>query len=108
MPDGIYVLGNQKTGIDTIVEDGVAKLPDRTAFAGSVATADRLIRTMWQLTQAPLYEVVKMITLNPAKLLKLDGQKGSISIVKDADLVIFDDNIEVSVVMVGGRITFET
>lgn len=107
MPDGHYVLGNEKTGMDTIVEDGVAKLPDRTAFAGSVATADRLVRTMWQLTQAPLYEIVKMITLNPAKLLKLDGQKGSISIGKDADMVIFDDNIEVSMVMVGGRITFE-
>lgn len=107
MPDGHYILGNEKTGMDTIVEDGVAKLPDRTAFAGSVATADRLVRTMWQLTQAPLYEIVKMITLNPAKLLKLDGQKGSISIGKDADMVIFDDNIEVSMVMVGGRITFE-
>ncbi|HBN82009.1 MAG TPA: N-acetylglucosamine-6-phosphate deacetylase, partial [Ruminococcaceae bacterium] len=65
--------------LPTIVEDGVAKLPDRTAFAGSVATSDRLVRTMWKMTQAPLHEVVKMITLNPAKLLKLDKDKGSVA-----------------------------
>lgn len=104
MPDGHYILGNNSTGMDTIVEDGVAKLPDLTAFAGSVATADRLVRTMWQLTQAPLHEVIKMITLNPARLLKLDSRKGSVSAGKDADLVVFDENIEVSTVMVMGRI----
>ncbi|MEM1483337.1 N-acetylglucosamine-6-phosphate deacetylase [Oscillospiraceae bacterium PP1C4] len=104
MPDGGYVLGNHKTGINTIVEDGVAKLTDRTAFAGSVATADRLVRTMCQLTQAPLYEAVKMMTLNPAKLIKIDDRKGSISEGKDADLLIFGENIDVRMVMVQGRI----
>ena len=42
-------MGGQKC----IVEDGVAKLPDRSAFAGSVATMDRLVRTLGT-TEAPL------------------------------------------------------
>src|SRR4030095_141614 len=40
------ILGNMNNGLSVIIEDGVAKLPDRTSFAGSVATTDRLVRTM--------------------------------------------------------------
>jgi N-acetylglucosamine-6-phosphate deacetylase len=104
MPDGIYVLGNKDTGLEVIVEDEVAKLPDRSSFAGSVATADRLVRTFYRLTEAPLYQVVKMMTFNPARLLKIDSSKGSIEEGKDADLIIFDENILVDFVMVKGRI----
>jgi N-acetylglucosamine-6-phosphate deacetylase len=45
MPDGEYILGSLRTDQKVVVEDGVAKLPDRSAFAGSVATADRLVKT---------------------------------------------------------------
>jgi len=107
MPDGKYILGNLHTGMETIVEDGVAKLPDRTAFAGSVSTTDRLVRTILQMTDAPMHEAVKMMTLTPAKLLRIDNRKGSISEGKDADLLIFDENINVSLVMVRGRIMKE-
>ncbi|HOP74442.1 MAG TPA: N-acetylglucosamine-6-phosphate deacetylase [Bacillota bacterium] len=107
MPDGHYVLGNLQTGMDTIVEDGVAKLLDRSAFAGSVSTTDRLVRTILQMTDAPMHEAVKMMTLTPAKLLRIDDCKGSISEGKDADLLIFDENINVSLVMVRGRIMKE-
>lgn len=104
MPDGHYMLGNQNTGLDTIVEDGVAKLPDRTAFAGSVATADRLVRTMHELTDAPLYACVEMMTLTPARLLGMEDRKGRISPGMDADIILFDERINVSFVMVGGRV----
>jgi N-acetylglucosamine-6-phosphate deacetylase len=107
MPDGHYMLGNLQTGMDTIVEDGVAKLIDRSAFAGSVSTTDRLVRTILQMTDAPMHDAVKMMTLTPAKLLRIDNRKGSISEGKDADLVIFDENIAVSLVMVRGRIRKE-
>lgn len=107
MPDGNSILGNKDCGINVIVEDGVAKLPDRSAFAGSVATADRLVKTFYQLTDAPLYQVVKMMTLTPAKLLKIDSKKGSIAEGKDADLIIFDENINVDFVMVKGTINRE-
>lgn len=104
MPDGNYILGNLQTGMETIVEDGVAKLTDRSAFAGSVSTSDRLVRTILEMTDAPLHEAVKMMTLTPAKLLRIDNRKGSISEGKDADLLIFDEKIDVKLVMVRGRV----
>jgi len=106
MPDGEYLLGSKSSGQRCIVEDGVAKLPDRTAFAGSVATSDRLVRTMYTLTDTPLHEVVKMASLTPAKLLKIDDKKGSICVGKDADLIVFNNEIEIKKVMVRGEVVF--
>lgn len=104
MPDGEYILGNQDAGLPTIVEDGVAKLPDRTAFAGSVATMDRLLRTGRDFLNIPIWELVKMVSLTPATLLGMQDKKGSIQIGKDADLVIFDQQIAVSHMMVMGNL----
>jgi N-acetylglucosamine-6-phosphate deacetylase len=104
MPDGEYVLGSLGAGQRCIVEEGVAKLPDRTAFAGSIATTDRLVRTMHSLTNAPLHEVVRMASLTPAKLLKIEDKKGSICVGKDADLIVFNDKIEIQKVMVRGEL----
>lgn len=102
MPGGEYLLGAEDSGTLTVVEDGVAKLPDRTAFAGSVATMDRLVRTMKALTDAPLYQVVRMASLTPAELMGADGAKGSICVGKDADLLLLDESLEVKKVLVRG------
>lgn len=108
MPDGEYLLGSKQTGgILAIVEDEIAKLPDRSAFAGSVATADRLVRTFWSLTGAPLHEVIKMISLTPAKLLHMDRTTGSIAEGKQADLTVFDDSVDVKMTVVAGEITYQ-
>ena len=108
MPDGEYLLGSKQTGgILAIVEDEIAKLPDRSAFAGSVATADRLVRTFWSLTGAPVHEVIKMISLTPAKLLHIDRTTGSIAEGKQADLTVFDDSVDVKMTVVAGEITYQ-
>lgn len=104
MPDGEYILGGKADGMRCVKEDGVAKLLDRSAFAGSVATSDRLVRTFRELTGAPLHEVVKMASYTPAKLLGIQGKKGSIGIGKDADLIVFDEDIRVLKVMVRGNL----
>ena len=106
MPDGHYLLGSLRRGQDVIVEDGVAKLPDRSAFAGSVATADRLVRTMHAQSGASLEECVRMMTLNPARILGLDRRKGMLAPGYDADIVIFDDNINVYKTVIGGRLIY--
>lgn len=103
MPDGIYKLGALGHGQECIIEDGVAKVMDRSAFAGSVATMDRLVRTFWKLTGAPLHEVVRMATLSPASLIGVQDRKGSISCGKDADLLIFDENISIKKMMIRGE-----
>jgi len=106
MPDGESILGSLDKGQKVIIEDGVAKLPDRTAFAGSVATTDRLVRTMVDLAEVPLVEAVRMMTLTPARILKIDQQKGSVKEGKDADFVIFDDHIHVSHTILEGNVIY--
>jgi len=106
MPDGESILGSLEKGQKVIIEDGVAKLPDRTAFAGSVATTDRLVRTMVNIAEVPLLDAVKMMTLTPAKILKIENKKGSISKGKDADLVIFDKNIKVLTTIIEGNVIY--
>ena len=69
MPDGESILGSLNNGQKVIIEDGVAKMPDRKAFAGSVATTDRLVRTMIYLAGVPLIDAVRMMTLTPARIL---------------------------------------
>jgi N-acetylglucosamine-6-phosphate deacetylase len=104
MPDGPSVLGSLHNGQPVIVEDGVAKLPDRSAFAGSVATADRLVRVMHLSGGAPLPETVRMITSTPARIMGIDKTKGSLTNGKDADIVIFDENINIKTVIINGKI----
>lgn len=107
MPEGNSVLGNIRNGLPVIVEDGVAKLPDRTAFAGSVATADQLVRTMTTIAGIPLHRAVQMITATPAVILGLESSKGSIAPGYDADLVIFDEDIRVHATIINGEIVYE-
>lgn len=106
MPDGKSILGSLDKGQEVIIEDGVAKLPDRTAFAGSVATADRLVRTMINVAEVPLPETIRMMSLTPARIMKVDASKGSIAEGKDADITIFDENINVSYTISKGNVIY--
>ena len=108
MPPGESVIGNLQTGIKVIVEDGVSKMPDRKSFAGSVATADRLVRTMIRLADVSLTDAIRMMTMTPAVIMKIAGQKGSLAAGKDADIVIFDEHINVHTTMVKGKIVYQT
>lgn len=107
MGDGDSILGSLKDGQRVLVEDGVAKLPDRTAFAGSVATADRCVRTFRDLAEIPLVEAVCMMTDTPARVLGIDDKKGAIQPGKDADIIIFDENINVKKVIINGELICE-
>ncbi|KAB4444186.1 amidohydrolase family protein, partial [Bacteroides thetaiotaomicron] len=84
----------------------VAKLPDRSAFAGSVATADRLVRTMINIAGIPLIDAIRMITLTPARILHVDAQKGSLEEGKDADIVIFDNQINITTTISEGHVIY--
>jgi len=106
MPEGKSILGGLKDGQEVLVEDGVAKLLDRTSFAGSIATADRLVRTMNQVAEVPLVECVRMMTSTPARIMKIDDKKGSLLPGKDADIIIFDKNIEIHKTIIGGQIIY--
>ena len=100
------ILGSIDNGVKVIIEDGVAKLPDRTSFAGSIATADRLVRSMISLADVSLEDAVKMISATPARILGVLNKKGTLAAGKDADIIIFDNNINVSMTMINGKIIY--
>jgi len=100
-------LGSIDNGLIVIIEDGVAKQPDRTAFAGSIATADRLVRSMINLAEVPLEDAIKMISATPARILGVLDKKGTLTVGKDADIIIFDNNINVSMAMINGKIIYQ-
>ncbi|MBE6750815.1 MAG: N-acetylglucosamine-6-phosphate deacetylase [Ruminococcaceae bacterium] len=95
-------LGSVKSGSNVIVDDGVAKLPDLTSFAGSIATMDRCLRVLCKDFGFGMTDAAVMLSLAPAKLLSIDSVKGSIEIGKDADLVITDEDLSVKTVLVNG------
>ena len=86
-----------------MVEGGVALRPDRSGLAGSVATADRLVRTMARASGLP--DAVRMMTATPARILGLTA-KGRLAPGCDADIVLFDDDVNVSRVFIGGKEIF--
>jgi N-acetylglucosamine-6-phosphate deacetylase len=108
MPPGESILGSFKDGIKVIVEDNVAKMPDRNSFAGSVATFDRLVRNMVTLAEVPLIEAVQMGSYIPARIMKIDDRKGSLEPGKDADILIFDENIQIDTTIINGKIVYKS
>lgn len=86
-----------------ILEDGVCKLADRSALAGSIATMDRLIRTCVQMANIPLEDACRMASETPAKIMGVYDRKGSIETGKDADFMMFDEDLKLTYVMQMGR-----
>lgn len=103
MPEGAEVYDDLERTHPLILEGGVAILPDRTCFGGSIATTSRLVRTMVQQAGVELPAAVRMAALTPARMLGMDSQIGSIARGKQADLVLLDDGLNVKAVLRDGR-----
>ncbi len=89
-------------GVPCIIEDGICKLLDRSAFAGSIATADRLLRVATAEAGLDISEAVKMLSENPARLLGLNT--GRLEAGRDADIVILDGELTVVRTFVKGSL----
>ena len=101
--DSLSVAGSPATcgvmsGVEYIIEDGVAKLSDRSAFAGSVATADVLLRVLVNECGFTLSEASTMLSATPARLFGLN--KGKIEVGLDSDIVVLNKDFEVQQVFV--------
>jgi len=86
-----------------VIHDGVCKLSDHSALAGSIATMDRLIKTVTE-AGVPFADAVRMSSETPARILHVEGRKGGIAQGKDADIVLYDADISLRLVMQAGRI----
>lgn len=100
LPEGTVL--RQANGVTAIVEDGVMKLPDRQAFAGSIATMDRLVRNMVSLAGVPLWDAVTMASTTPARVIGMENSKGQLLPDFDADVVLLDRELRVRRVMARG------
>lgn len=86
-----------------VIHDGVCKLSDHSALAGSIATMDRLVRTAVQ-AGIPFGDAVRMSSETPARIIGADDRKGVLAKGKDADIVFYDNDIELKFVMRRGQV----
>lgn len=98
MPEGKYSLGGQ----DVFVKDGAARLKEGN-LAGSILTLDKAIRNIYKNNSYALYDIVKMATYNGAKHCGVSDKKGLIKEGYDADLVLFDEDINIQKVIISGK-----
>jgi len=106
--DSLHLAGTTEThgfmqSTEFIIEDGVCKLMDRSAFAGSIATADRLLRVAVKDADISLCDAVKMLTQTPARIMGLKN-KGVLARGMDADIVAFDSDINIKSVISKGNL----
>ena len=87
-----------------IIEDGVCKLADRSALAGSIATMDRVIRTMVFQAELPLQDTIRMSAETPSKIIVIYDRKGSLEKGKDADIVMYSKGLEINAVWSMGKL----
>lgn len=98
LEDGEYDLGGQKV----FVKDKLPRL-ESGSIAGSTLDLQRAVYNMVTYLQVPLNQAVKMASLNPAKAINMDKDLGSIEIGKDANLILFDRDIEIQKVFIKGE-----
>lgn len=99
LDDGEYELG----GYAVYVTDGTARLEDGT-LAGSTLTLNTAVYNMVNIVNVPLHDAVRMASLNPAQAIGISAEKGSIEWGKDADLIMFAEDLQISWAMLQGRI----
>jgi N-acetylglucosamine-6-phosphate deacetylase len=102
LPDGLHFIGD----VEAIVENGVARLKDNSAYAGSVTTMDVCVRNGLSQVGLSLVDAIRMSSLTPAKIIGADNRKGSLEKGKDADITIFDKGINVTRTICKGEIMF--
>ncbi len=102
LPDGLHKIGE----VEAVVENGIARLKDNTAYAGSVTTMDICVRNGINQLGLSLVDAIRMSSLTPAKIVGVDNRKGSLEKGKDADIIIIDKDIVVHKTIARGKIVY--
>jgi N-acetylglucosamine-6-phosphate deacetylase len=96
--DGRFELG----GLEVHVQAGEARLATSGSLAGSTLTMDQAVRNAVMHSAVSIERASAAASLNPARVLGVDHELGSIAPGKLADLVVLDDDLQVSRVMSNG------
>ena len=102
IPDGVSELGGQVV----YVKNGEARLEDGT-LAGSVLRMNRAVQNMVEKVGVPFTQAVDYATINPARMLKIDGETGSIEVGKRADFTVLNSDYDVVLTVRGGKIIYQ-
>ncbi len=102
LPDGLHKIGD----VEAVVENGIARLPDHSAYAGSVTTMEVCVKNGVDQMELSLADAVRMASLTPARILGVDGRKGSLEKGKDADIVILDQKLNVQKTIARGQVVY--
>jgi N-acetylglucosamine-6-phosphate deacetylase len=103
-PDGPYLFGPLDGGEPFQKRDGVGLMPDGKSLASSVVGMDDCVRTFQKLTDAHLFEAVRMASLTPAQIAGWGDRIGSLAPGKFADFVVMDKELNIRDVYIGGRL----
>ncbi len=98
LEDGQYKIGNQAV----YVKDNSARLESGT-LAGSVLAMNKAVKNAHHHLGLTIYEAVRLASYNPAKNLNLIDL-GELAINKKADIIMFDEDINVDFVMIDGKV----
>ncbi len=90
-------------GMEYEVCDGVGMMFDRSAFAGSTTLANQMISILNEVVGIPIVEVIRMLTLTPAKAIGMSDWLGSLEAGKEADVAIFNKDYTAWRVMQSGQ-----
>lgn len=102
LPDGNYELGGQQVKVSS----GRALLEDGT-LAGSVLKMNDAVKQMLRLNGVTINSIIEMASMNPAKQINMYDKKGSISVGKDADILLVDDFMNIKYTICNGVIAYE-
>ena len=108
-PAGTDMKFFEMLGSEIAVSGNTCYLPTTNILAGSALTMNVALRIFMEKTpKCPILDAIKMASLNPARLLKIDDRKGSIEEGKDADLILVDDEFNVRLTVVEGNIVYRS
>ena len=97
-------LGVKRPENRVIIEDGVAKLPDRSFYAGSIATGNTMLKWLVNECFVSLNDAFKMLSLTPAAVIGEHSRIGSIVAGKDADIIVLDSDLNIQNVLKKGTV----
>ncbi|MHC4325578.1 MAG: N-acetylglucosamine-6-phosphate deacetylase [Planctomycetota bacterium] len=99
--DGMFIYN----GVEYESKAGAARYKDGTLIGTALGLSQMLERFI-AFTGSPLETAIRMVTQNPAGLLGLEDSKGTITVGKDADLVLLEHDLSVYTTIVAGKIVF--